>query len=132
MINALGVVGHVFVKPVLNALGVSVMVLLNKNPLIGGLRFPAAGFHAHQAQLNTHKKKANDGGRFHPRLSVWAARRGAAQAGFATFAPAGWFVGFIGHAWAAGDVVKQGTHCSPLAVKLFSALKCFSAASLVR
>ncbi len=55
-------------------------------------------------------KKANDGGRLHPRLSVWAARRGAAQAGFAALAPAGWFVGQVGHAWAAGDVVKQGGH----------------------
>ena len=55
-------------------------------------------------------KKANDGGRLHPRLSVWAAWRGAAQAGFAAFAPPGWFVGFIGYAWAAGDVVEQGGH----------------------
>ena len=49
--------------------------------------------------------KRDDGGRLHPRLSVWAARRGAAQAGFASLAPAGWLVWFIGHAWAAGDVV---------------------------
>ena len=76
--------------------------------------------------------KRNDGGRLHPRLSMRAAWRGAAQAGFAAFAPAWWLVGQVGHAWAACDVVQQGTHCSPLAVKLFRALKCFSAASFVR
>ena len=49
--------------------------------------------------------KRDDGGRLHPRLSMRAARRGAAQAGFATLAPAWGFVGQVGHAWAAGDVV---------------------------
>ena len=92
----------------LRSVGVELVVVgchgNKKTSSLAGNRFRWQGFMpARLDQILT--KKANDGGRLHPRLSVWAARRGAAQAGFASLAPAGGFVGQVGYAWAAGDVV---------------------------